>query len=452
MRERAVTKIQKQAHSEIGIACLFLCDNWLKRLRGVYFRPNFNNQQAILLRRCSSVHGIGLKITLDVVFLDSNNVVLSVRTLKPNSVRMHKSASCVLEMLEGTAKNIGISVGDKLDFGSLVPALSNKKRKLFCRLRNHSQSGASMVEFLIVAPLLIYMGLGIVQLGLAYHARNVLDYATFEAARAGAVYQADVTEMRKELAYRLGAIFRGDGSGRAVRTAVQNSIVAVNDPLRTQIKIINPTAAAFEDFGVPHPGTGETVLPNAHLRHRSAEVGARSGVTIQDANLLKISVTHGYDLKFPWFDVKLPGVGLVLREVMTIADPNNAHFYLNGQIPLNAVATVRMQSMAKVNNVATPDAAASRPNTETAVLQASNTVTPQDVGTNSSEETQATQDGCLGEHGLPINLAIEPIAEDDITTQCAVHSAGSPSSQIALEVDETVVSSSSMTSLNGSGC
>lgn len=449
MNLSAVKHLQKSPSSEHGLTQLFLCDNWFTRLRGVYFRPKFNEKNAILLRCCSSVHGIGLRRTLDVVFLNSDDVVLSVQKLTPNSVCLHKSSNSVLELSEGTADDLGITIGNRLDFGSLLKLSSEKKHKRPPQSLN-SERGASMVEFLLVAPVLVFLGMGIVQMGLAYHARNVLDYATFEAARTGAVHQADIEEMRKELAYRLGAIFRGDGSGASVRSAVQNAIVAVNDPVRTQIKIINPTAAAFNDFGVPDPVTGETVLPNSHLQHRSTDVGVQSGVTLQDANLLKIEVTHGYELKFPWFDVKLPGVDLVLKEVMSIADPENAPFYLRGQIPMSTVATVRMQSMAKANNVAVPDAAPSRPDTEITTLVASNAASPSNSGTENSQDEETVQEECTGIHGLPTNLPIESIAAGDVASQCPIHSEDSIGSVIAQGAGDT--DTASQLSQNSADC
>lgn len=437
MNKPWVVRVHKDSASIYGLTRLYLCDTWLTRLQGVFFRKEFNENSGVLLRRCSSVHGFGLSNALDVVFLGADDIVLSVQTLEPNSVCSHHSAESVLEVFSGTANKLGIYVGDKLDFGALI-WLSKLKSKNALNSSSHSERGASMVEFILVAPVLIFIGMGIVQMGLAYHARNVLDYATFEAARAGAVHQADISEIRKELAYRMGAIFRGDGSYNAVRSAVQEAAVAVNDPIRTQIKIINPTSAAFEDFGVLDPQTGDTVLPNSHLQHRSTEIGTQSGVTIQDANLLKIEVTHGYELKFPWFDTKLPGVDLVLREVMTYTNPENAHFYLRGQIPIKTVATVRMQSMAKANNVLVPNSAPTRPETGETNLVASLAEGSTDDINEQSENNPNPQSGCVGEFGLPVDLAIEPIAQSDITNQCAIQTAGLSTSSIVQEPQDNV--------------
>ncbi|MCL6557084.1 MAG: pilus assembly protein [Burkholderiales bacterium] len=47
-----------------------------------------------------------------------------------------------------------------------------------------------MVEFVVVGPLLLFVLLGLLQYGLLFLAKSQLNYATFEAARAGTVAQA----------------------------------------------------------------------------------------------------------------------------------------------------------------------------------------------------------------------------------------------------------------------
>lgn len=402
-----------------GLTRIYLCQNAFTRMQGVFFRKHFNLQHGVLLRGCSAVHGIGLKRTLDVVFLDKQDRVLSLKSLKPFSMCIDNRAFSVLELCEGGIGNLNIEVGSRIEFGSLL--LNPKKKSNTRGFLTQNQKGASMVEFIIVAPILIFLGMGIIQMGLVYHARNILDYATFEAARSGAVTQASNQEMKKELAYRLGPIFSGDGSSDGVRSAVGRAVAAVNNPLRTQLRIINPTAAAFYDFGVRDPETGETVLPNAHLQHRSTSVGATSGVTIQDANLLKIEVTHGYELKFPWFDMSLPGVDFVLKELMVLADPSNASFYLQGQIPLRAVATVRMQSRAIANHVNVEDPAPSRPSiAELELGEAQHPTAGLMDQQGQEEQSQSENAECTGEHGLPSNLVIESISPVDTAAQCSV--------------------------------
>jgi len=212
------------------------------------------------------------------------------------------------------------------------------------------QKGASMVEFLIVTPLLMFMGLGIMQFGLIYHAKSVLNYATFEAARTGAVMNGQIDHMRKELGYRMAPVFGGDGSLVYGVSAITRSAVMAQDITATKIEILNPTPASFELHGKTKEvedshGNKRTVIaiPNSHLRFRKNTI-QEDGLNVQDANLLKIKVTYGYQMRLPFLDMEIPGMRLAMRTVMLHADPDNWSYYIRGQIPISATATVRMQS------------------------------------------------------------------------------------------------------------
>lgn len=423
-----------------GIDTIYLCDTPLRRLQGAFFRKGFSGSHAVLLRRCSCVHSVGLRICLSAVFLDAEDRVLSIKVLPPNCMRRQQGAHSVLEVTTNSPLLDYICVGDKLVFDGTKPVQEKQPRRLeylnnslqFDRSKykkRKQEVGASMVEFLLIAPVLCFLGFGIVQLGLVYHAKNVLSYATFEAARVGAVKNANSGAMKEALAQRLAPIFGGDGSTAAVNRSLLLSKQAVSDLTRTQLHIINPTVAAFKDFGVPDPSTGETVIPNAHLQHRQKLVGARSGVTVQDANLLKIEVIHGYGLTLPWFNITLPGTEFALKQLFARANPKYAHFYNRGLVPIKAVATVRMQSRAKQSDILLAAAEAEQVQQTLSSLGQSALV----FDTDSSGSDQAGTTGhselvnglgspkdvteCLGPHGLPVNLMIEPLTAE-LSTQC----------------------------------
>lgn len=201
------------------------------------------------------------------------------------------------------------------------------------------QSGGATAEFLFAAPVLLLLGLGSLQTIFFYDAKTTLNYAAFEAARVGAVSHAQRPDMRNELGVRLSPIFGGDGSASEALQAMAESNVETHNPLFTRIQVLNPTREAFEDFAAHNPENGKREIPNDNLRFRSRKIGERSGVSIQDANLLKIKVTYGYALK-------VPVISTVLPAIMKWVDPANIAFYAAGRIPMTAVATVRMQSAA----------------------------------------------------------------------------------------------------------
>ena len=69
-----------------------------------------------------------------------------------------------------------------------------------------SYSGQSMVEFIIVTPVILLLLFGGLQFALIYHAKTALNYATFEAARFGAVSNARMSEMENAFTRGMAAI------------------------------------------------------------------------------------------------------------------------------------------------------------------------------------------------------------------------------------------------------
>ena len=205
------------------------------------------------------------------------------------------------------------------------------------------QRGGATAEFLFAVPALLLLGLGGLQTLFFYDAKTTLTYATFESARVGAVTHAQRSKIRSELGVRLSPIFGGDGSASGALKAMAESTLEVHNPLFTRIEILNPTQEAFEDFGVKNQSNGKREIPNDNLRSRSRQIGAKSGVTLQDANILKVKVTYGYKLEVPLIRHVLPAI-------MKWVDPGNIVYYVAGRIPMTAVATVRMQSAAWPDN------------------------------------------------------------------------------------------------------
>lgn len=212
------------------------------------------------------------------------------------------------------------------------------------RCKKQVQTGASLTEFILAAPVVLLVGMTTVQAALIYHGKTTLNYATFEAARTGAVNHAQLSTMRQELGMRLAPLQGGDGSHQQAMRAIAKSSLDVQDTLNTRIRVLNPTVAAFEDWGVNSRVSEQLVIPNSHLQHRDHAVGSVSGLSLRDANLLKIEVTHGLDMV-------VPVVGAMIAKAMALIDSERSFFYAQNKFPLTAVATVRMQSEAWENEI-----------------------------------------------------------------------------------------------------
>ncbi len=163
-----------------------------------------------------------------------------------------------------------------------------------CRKKNKPdgnlrRKGQALVEFVIIYPTLLLLVLGGFQFALIYQAKSTLNYATFMAARQGALKNGKSTPMKDGLAAGMTPLFTTtkDDYGDLIK-ARAIAAVEVFNPLTTQITVLNPTANAYNAHKVD--SESGTEIPNDNLMYRPTTV--KGGMNVQDANLLTIEVTY----------------------------------------------------------------------------------------------------------------------------------------------------------------
>lgn len=218
------------------------------------------------------------------------------------------------------------------------------------------QRGATMVEFVIVSPIAILVLLGIIQLALMLVAKQLLNQAALLTARAGAEQNAQLDPMHKALSQALLPFYQNTFDSNAYSRLLNASIAEALDlPSPIKIEVLNPSAAVFSDFGLTD-ANNHTYIPNDSLEYRDhSYTGPQSGLTIQDANALKIRVTYAYQLKVPLmqsviksvmcgFDTGVNAFGRGGAGSSSLGDC--VEYYDRGRVPIVAYATVQMQSPA----------------------------------------------------------------------------------------------------------
>lgn len=175
--------------------------------------------------------------------------------------------------------------------------------------RRHAR-GQSLIEFVVCIVVLGPLLLGLFQAILLYRAKTVLDYATLQAARSGATNFAQVNAMCQGLAGGLTPLYTHQASASGLLTGYATADADVCLGKAAQITIVSPTQAAFNDWKETQYD-GVMAIPNDSLSFRGTKVGASSGMTVQDANLLKISVTYKYPLIVPVIDRMIGTLDLV---------------------------------------------------------------------------------------------------------------------------------------------
>lgn len=183
-----------------------------------------------------------------------------------------------------------------------------------------------MSEFIIVLPVLLLLALGAIQFGLLYHAKATLNLAAFEAARAGALNQGKTNAMKLGLANGLRPLF--------TYTTDHGQIIGGFDTAKQEvqtyakIEVINPSDEALRYW--------KGRIPNNNLIY--TKDATPTGLTLQDANILKIKVTYCYPLQ----------VALLRNTIISLVrnggDSFTATCYDAYRLPIVAQGIVRMQS------------------------------------------------------------------------------------------------------------
>lgn len=231
---------------------------------------------------------------------------------------------------------------------------SSKSQQPMARVAAHrrrissvrSQRGSAIIESVVAIPILwLVIGLAI-ELAVLFETKSALNHAALQSARAGMVANAEPSALVNGLSRGLLPLFSPEpglaGAAETLAAEVLPDVLAFS-----RIRVLNPTRAAFSDFG-ENVG-GDRQIPNDELHRRSSQVGGTSGVNIQDANLLKIEVIYGAESK-------VPGVGaLMARTILLLNGGKLGEFERrlleSGRLPVLSTATVRMQTPAKLNTL-----------------------------------------------------------------------------------------------------
>lgn len=309
------------------------------RLRGLMLAPPLRRSEGLLLTRCASIHAAFMRYPIDLVYLNRAGIVTKcVAPLRPWRASIGDGAAHALELAAGAVDAMSIRPGDRLAH----PAFDRTPA------RRSAQRGSAMIEFTVVGPLITLLGLSVLQYGMLFFARTQISYAGFMAAREGATANASIDSAYTAYVRALVPMYGGgqtpDQLANALAKAAED--IGPNNTGNVNIELLNPTRESFTDWNdaarqaALHTGS-RRVIPNSGQAFKDLTVGATSGQTIQDANLIKLRITHGY---LP----KVPLVKDLYTAYLTWLDPHTDAFHTKllsgGRIPVVTNITLHMQS------------------------------------------------------------------------------------------------------------
>ena len=216
----------------------------------------------------------------------------------------------------------------------------------------------------MVIPLLLFIVLAIMQAAMVFYAKSNVNYASFEAARAGSVNNASAASIT--LAFQKGLLpYYGGGSTVGELAATMSKVLLDATGAAVRVEILSPSQESFTDYNSPKLQAAlkvaEPVIPNVGLDELSCPRDVSgcasdpktnaSGQTLLDANLLKLRITYGIPEK-----KQMPLVGRFYTWALSkmgvgATDAFQQSLLAAGRIPIVTQAVVRMQSDAIKNSL-----------------------------------------------------------------------------------------------------
>lgn len=219
-----------------------------------------------------------------------------------------------------------------------------------------------MAEYIYVFPILIMLIMGAIQFGFIYQTKSTLNYATFNAARHGAMNNGSMSSIVDGLTSGMMPLFAhssstgGDRNMALLKNAWKAANEQISDSKLTVITIVNPTSSALSAYQSQSESGSE--IPNDNLMYRPTNISG-GGMNIQDANLLKVRVTYCYRMAVPIINKLIynlaidppptPVVGSTAADMLASEGGGSTSKRCTGidgeyRIPVTSEAVVRMQT------------------------------------------------------------------------------------------------------------
>jgi len=102
----------RTSHAQAPFGPVRVAERGWDRTRGLLGRARIEGGEGLLITRCSSVHTVGMRYAIDVVFLDrEGRIARIVEGLRPMRMALCLGAASVLELAEGQAARLSLRPG-----------------------------------------------------------------------------------------------------------------------------------------------------------------------------------------------------------------------------------------------------------------------------------------------------------------------------------------------------
>lgn len=114
-------EIRNKSNNKILASKVIIADTFINRFKGLMFKERLEEDSAMLIFPCNSVHTFFMKFPLDILFISKEYEVLYVieNMLPENISSIIRKAFWVLELPVGTIEKTNIKKGDYLNMINL---------------------------------------------------------------------------------------------------------------------------------------------------------------------------------------------------------------------------------------------------------------------------------------------------------------------------------------------
>ncbi len=100
---------------KILLSQVYLTETATERMTGLLGTKMLDQNSGLLIHPCNSVHTLFMKYSIDVIYLDKNNVIKKIVChLKPWNFSWCFKSKTTLELAAGAAKKLNLKTGQKL--------------------------------------------------------------------------------------------------------------------------------------------------------------------------------------------------------------------------------------------------------------------------------------------------------------------------------------------------
>lgn len=110
-----ITNLTRKSHLATHVK---IADTFLSRMVGLLNRSQINQDEALIITRCNSIHMFFMRFAIDAIFIDRNKRIVGlVKNIKPFALsKIYWNAACVIELAVGAIERNQAQLGDQLDF------------------------------------------------------------------------------------------------------------------------------------------------------------------------------------------------------------------------------------------------------------------------------------------------------------------------------------------------